>query len=371
MRKPRVLFVANVMPGPDGATGGQVVAASTLFRSGLAEAMALELIAVPTQSVPPPSLPRRFVRALSRFTQFVARLRAADAVLVFAADAVSLVEKGSMCIVARLAGRGVVLRTGGGNLAAQCDASLLARAWLRLVLRSVHFLCTQSPHWTTYFNRYGEARHKVIEVSNGIVLGPAPTGQPRQGGARLAFVGWVTREKGIFEALEVLERLRREHPSATLTVAGGGRDMNAFLAAAATRGLAGAVSVRGWVNGEEVRRILRDCDVFLFPSHSEGLPNALIEAMATGLPAVATRVGGVSDLIENGENGFLVDVADIDGMTTLVSDLVSRPDRAREVGLKARQTAADRCDIERVWPRYADAIHQAVTRAGMNLEESR
>jgi glycosyltransferase involved in cell wall biosynthesis len=364
-----VLFVANVMPGPDGATGGQVVAASTLFQSKLADAMSLELIAVPTQSVPPPSLPRRFVRALSRFTQFAARLRRADAVLVFAADAVSLIEKGLMCIVARLAGRGVVLRTGGGNLAAQCDGSWLARAWLRLVLRSVHFICTQSPHWTTYFNRYREAHHKVVEVSNGVALGPAPIRTPHQGGARLAFVGWVAREKGIFEALEVFDRLHRVSPSVTLTVAGGGRDMGAFLAAIATRGLADAVSVRGWVNGEEVRRILRDCDVFLFPSHSEGLPNALIEAMAAGLPAVATRVGGIPDLIENGENGFLVDVANIDQMTTVVRNLVACPDRAREVGLKARKTAADRCDIERVWSRYADTIYRAVTRAGLNLED--
>jgi glycosyltransferase involved in cell wall biosynthesis len=368
VRKPRVLFVANVMPGPDGATGGQVVAASTLFRSRLAEAMTLELIAVPTQSVPPPSLPMRFVRALSRFTQFTARLRAADAVLVFAADAVSLVEKGSMCIIARLAGRGVVLRTGGGNLAAQCDGSRLARAWLRLVLRSVHLLCTQSPHWTTYFNRYREARHKVIEVSNGLVLGPAPTGAPRRSDARLAFVGWVTREKGIFEALEVLDRLRQQHPAATLTVAGGGRDLGAFLAAASARGLIQAVNMRGWIDGEEVRRMLRDCDVFLFPSHCEGLPNALIEAMAAGLPAVATRVGGVPDLIQDGENGFVVDVADVDRMTALVGDLVACPERAQKIGLRARQTAEDRCDIERVWPRYAEAIHQAVARAGAILE---
>jgi glycosyltransferase involved in cell wall biosynthesis len=353
------------MPGPDGATGGQVVAASTLFQSKLADAMSLELIALPTQSVPPPRLGRRLVRALSRFTQFAARLQSADAVLVFAADAVSLIEKGSMCIVARLAGRGVVLRTGGGNLAAQCDGSRLARAWLRLVLRSVHFICTQSPHWTTYFNGYREAHHKVVEVSNGVALGPAPIRAPRAGAARLAFVGWVTREKGIFEALEVLGRLRQWHPSATLTVAGGGRDTNAFLAAASARGLIGAVHMRGWVDGEEVRRILRESDVFLFPSHCEGLPNALIEAMAAGLPSVAARVGGVPDLIRNGENGFLVDVADVDRMTTLVGELVSCPERAREIGLRARQTAEDRCDIERVWPRYADAIHQAVAHAGM------
>jgi glycosyltransferase involved in cell wall biosynthesis len=110
--------------------------------------------------------------------------------------------------------------------------------------------------------------------------------------------------------------------------------------------------------------VLGESDVFLFPSHSEGLPNAVIEAMAVGLPVVATRVGGLPDLIRHGENGFLVEVGDVAAMTERVVELLSRPDRARQVGQRGRQTVVERCDIERVWPRYAHAIHEAAWRAG-------
>ena len=178
------------------------------------------------------------------------------------------------------------------------------------------------------------------------------------------FVGWVTREKGVFEALAVLEEVRRLYPSATLTVVGGGRDLDEFRAAAKAQGLVDSVNATNWLDRDEVLRVLRESDVFLFPSHFEGLPNAVIEAMAAGLPVVATRVGGVPDLVRHGENGFLVDVGDVARMTALVGCLLAHPDWAREIGLRARQTVAECCDIERVWPRYADVVREAAARAG-------
>jgi glycosyltransferase involved in cell wall biosynthesis len=371
MSRLHVLFVANVTSTPGGATGGQAVVAATLFRSRLATAVDLEPLATATPAVPPPPLPWRMAFAARRLARFVTRLWAADAVLVFAADTVSLLEKGWMCIIARLAGRGVVLRLSGGNLPAQCDTYPVLRAWLRLVLRSVHFICTQSPYWTTYFTRFPEARDKLLEVSNGLVIGAPPLSRQRPAAGSLVFVGWVTREKGVFEALEVFEGVRRLHPSATLTVVGGGRDVDAFGAAVRRRGLTSLVNALGWVDWHEVQRILRDSDIFLFPSHFEGLPNAVIEAMAAELPVVATRVGGVVDLIRHGENGFLVDVGDVMLMTSLVGDLLDRPDQAREMGLRARRTVAERCDIENVWPRYAEAIREAAARAGRDGTDAR
>jgi glycosyltransferase involved in cell wall biosynthesis len=356
-----VLFVATVAAGTGGATGGQAAAATVLFESGLAHAVELELLSNTPLSVPPPALPRRAARALARLSRFVRRLWAADVVLVFAADAVSLLEKGWMCILARLARRGVVLRVSGGNVPAQCDRWPVLRVWLRLVLGSAHFVCTQSAYWTAYFGQYG-GRDKVIEVSNGVKLGGPPVSHPP--GGRIVFVGWVTREKGVFEALEVLARVREVHPSATLTIVGGGRDLDIFAEIVDARGLNYAAHTTGWLSRHEVQRVLSESDVFLFPSHVEGLPNAVIEAMAAGLPVVATRVGGLPDLIRHEESGFLVEVGDVAGMTARVSELLARPDQAREIGQRGRQTVVERCDIERVWPRYAQAIREAARHAG-------
>ena len=362
------MFVATVTAGPGGETGGMVVEASTLYRSSLADAVELELLSEERAVVPHPSLARRIGRAARRLVRFLVRLRTVDAVLVFASDTVSLVDKGAMCILARFARRGVVLRLGGGNLVTQCDHNPFARYWLRAVLHQVHVLCTQSAYWTSYFENYREVQGKTVEVANGIVIGTSPDLSRRPSRGRLVFVGWVTREKGLFEALEVLACVRRHHPSATLTVVGGGRDLEAFRDHVRDRDLTEAVRLCGWLDGHQVRRILRDSDVFLFPSHFEGLPNAVIEAMAAGLPVIATRVGGVPDLIRHGENGFLVDVGDVDTMTAHVTDLLQHPERAKAIGARSRQTAVELCDIERVWPHFEEAIRRAAARVGRAAE---
>jgi len=359
--KLHVLFVATVGVGSDGATGGQAVAATALFQSSLSQAVELELLSTAAPRVPPPSLPRRAARAIARLSRFVVRLWAADVVLVFAADAVSLFEKGLMCIVARLARRGVVLHVSGGNVPAQCERQRVVRTWLRWVLCSAHYVCVLSAYWTGFFSRYGEPS-KIIEVSNGFKLGGPSL--PRPPGNRLAFVGWVTREKGVFEALDVLAEVRILYPATTLTVVGGGRDLEAFTRAVEARGLTCAVRTTGWLSNGEVQRILRDSDVFLFPSHFEGLPNAVVEAMAAGLPVVATRVGGVPDLIRHGQSGFLADVGDVVGMAKMVGQLLAEPDLARELGRRGRDIVLERCDIERVWRQYAHVLHDAATLAG-------
>ena len=361
MKKLHVLFVATVVSGTGGATGGQAVAATALLESGLAQSVDLELLSTAPPEVPPPAMARRTVRALTRLSRFIVRLWAADVVLVFAADAISLLEKGWMCLLARVARRGVVLRISGGNLPAQCDGQLLLRVWLGLVLRSAHFVCAQSTHWTAYFARYTK-REKVVHVSNGLKIAATPPTHPAR--ARLVFVGWATREKGVFETVEVLARVRLSHPSATLTIVGGGRDLVAVMSDVSVRELTDAVHSTGWLAYDQVQQVLGESDVFLFPSHFEGLPNAVIEAMAAGLPIVATRVGGIPDVIRHGCNGYLVEVGDVADMVDRVNALLERPDLAQEMGQRGRQTALECCDIESVWPRYARAIREAAALTG-------
>src|SRR5262249_24309523 len=153
--------------------------------------------------------------------------------------------------------------------------------WLRVTLASAHVVCSQGPFWTSFFNRYAEASGKIAEMRNGIVLPRSP--EPREGeGNRFIFVGAMDRNKGIFELLSAFCRVHAEHPGATLTMVGGGRDFDALRAAAREAGVEGSISMRGWVPHERIAELLREHDAFVFPSHWEGLPNALLEAMATG-----------------------------------------------------------------------------------------
>ena len=89
------------------------------------------------------------------------------------------------------------------------------------------------------------------------------------------------------------------------------------------------------------------CDLFAFPSHTEGMPNALVEAMSCGVPCVATRVGGIPELITDGRDGLLIDVQRADQLTEAMRRFLSDAELRGSLGIAARQTVLDRFDADR------------------------
>jgi glycosyltransferase involved in cell wall biosynthesis len=89
-------------------------------------------------------------------------------------------------------------------------------------------------------------------------------------------------------------------------------------------------------------------DVLLLPSANEGTPVSAIEALAAGKPVVATRVGGVPDVIRDGVDGHLVEAGDIDGLTDRLADLAADPEGARRMGAAGRERVLERYSVDRL-----------------------
>ena len=114
----------------------------------------------------------------------------------------------------------------------------------------------------------------------------------------------------------------------------------------------------------EIEEWYRAADVFVLTSSREGLPNALLEAMATGLPCVASRLPGVTDIvIEHGTNGLLVDVDDVAGFASALDQVLRDPDDARRLGERARKTIEEGYSIERTAARVYEEYVALETRA--------
>lgn len=131
---------------------------------------------------------------------------------------------------------------------------------------------------------------------------------------------------------ELAERVR-------LVVIGEGESRRPCLELLAQAGL----SSRAWLPGErhDVAELMRGMDVFVLPSVGEGISNTILEAMASGLPVIATRVGGNPELVEDGVNGRLVPAQDATALAAALADYAANPETARAHGL------ASRCDVER------------------------
>lgn len=103
---------------------------------------------------------------------------------------------------------------------------------------------------------------------------------------------------------------------------------------------------------EEVAAFLQSADVFVMPSRFEGLSNAILEAMACGLPVIATRVEGNIDLIEDGVNGLLITPGDESGLVNALTQLLTRPEIAAALGQQARQTVCNNYDLQGIVGQY-------------------
>lgn len=150
-------------------------------------------------------------------------------------------------------------------------------------------------------------------------------------------VGWLLPIKGPMYLLRTMAEVWKSHPQTSLVYVGKG-DLEEELRKEASRM---GVSERVWFLGwrDDIPEILRILDIFVLPSLNEGMGRVLVEAMAAGRPVVASNVGGIPDLVIEGENGILVPAADSKALAHGIGFLISNPDKRREMGDKGKKMA--------------------------------
>ncbi len=174
------------------------------------------------------------------------------------------------------------------------------------------------------------------------------------GPVQLVFVGRLAAVKGVRVLLEALARVRGEVAEGVhLTLVGGGSERTALEGMAASLGIAEQVEFTGYLSQTEVAERLETGDIFVLPSFAEGVPVVLMEAMASGLPVIATRVGGVGELVEDGVNGLVVAPSDVAGLADAIATLARDPAQRSAMGAAGRARVREAYDIDREAGRLA------------------
>lgn len=161
-----------------------------------------------------------------------------------------------------------------------------------------------------------------------------PPSEPRpvREHVRILFVGSLIARKGLHDLLEALAD--PELATARLTIVGDGPDLEKLRAQSDGLGLTDNTEWKGLLPPETVARMMRHTDLVCLPSYMEGRPNVVNEAMASGLPVISTRIGGIPDMVKEWETAFLVEPGDVEELRKCLIRLVSDPD------LRARMGAA-------------------------------
>ncbi len=181
--------------------------------------------------------------------------------------------------------------------------------------------------------------------------GPPPaTGRPVVG-----VVGRLVPEKGVDVFLRAAALVSAVVPQAAFLVVGDGPLRPDLEHRAAVLGLAGAVTFTGYRS--DATRLLAGLDVLTVPSRSDGSPLVVCEAMAAGVPVVASRVGGLPDLVEDGGSGLLVRPGEAEDLARALVSLLLDPEAARRLGARGRCLVATRSHerlVDRMTQLYAD-----------------
>ena len=195
----------------------------------------------------------------------------------------------------------------------------------------------------------GCATEKVEIQRTGIPLADFPfreRGIPGDGQWRLLQAGRLIEKKGLKTALCAFAKFRKEFPATRLTIAGEGPQLEELQSLARELQLAGAVDFVGFVSQEQLRELFYEAHIFLHPSETgrdgnqEGVPNSMLEAMATGLPVFATRHGGIPEAVENNVSGILVNERDHRALADALIDCAKDSARHAAMGRAASESVA-------------------------------
>lgn len=198
--------------------------------------------------------------------------------------------------------------------------------------------------------REGVPKEKITRIPNGIEI-PQQYKQHTAAGTMVLFVGNLYQQpaKGVDILLRAWKIVSAEIPGTVLQVVGDG-DLDAYNAYAQQSGIQHSVQFLG--RQQQVQQYYDAASVFVLPSRREGMSNALIEAMAYGLPCIASTVSGSVDLIEDGVNGILVPVADVTALAQSIIHVLRNPELAAKMGQQARQTIQQKATMEVVAGEY-------------------
>lgn len=153
------------------------------------------------------------------------------------------------------------------------------------------------------------------------------TGRPR-----ILFLGAILEGKGVYDLVDCVPAIASEYPDVLFTFAGD-RETEKLRQVVADRGLLDFVEVLGWIGGDSKLNLLHTASMLVLPSYTEGVPNVILEAMASRLPIVTTPVGGIPDILEDGSTAVFVEPGNVDDITKGILSLMQ--DDAKSTSLAA------------------------------------
>jgi glycosyltransferase involved in cell wall biosynthesis len=335
--------------------GGVVAAVSVLRDGGLFERERVAYVATHADG----SRALKARRALGGFcdTTSTCLFRRPAIVHAHSASRASFMRKSLLLLIARRAGCKTVFHLHGGGFRefAEGESGALMRRWIRHTLEQSSRVLALSSGWADYLRTLAP-RARIDVLPNAVPL-PALADPALQEPARILFLGRAEPAKGIDELLDAAAALAPRFPDLKLVIGGEG-DLARVRRRATELGIGERVELTGWLGPQERDAELARASVFCLPSHAEGLPMSMLEAMAAGRAVVVSRVGGIPETIEDHDNGLLVPPRDSQALAAALAQVLGDGALRERLARRARATIERRYSLDVVGEQLASLYRE-------------
>ena len=332
MKKQKLLIVGSFPPVNRNVYGGIAKSSEILIQSKYFSKFNIIKLDSSQISNPPPSLPIRFLLSFIRFIKFILIIvyKKPKIGLIFCSDGFSAIEKGLMILTLKVLGIKSLIFPRAGNLISQSKNSNIFRTIIRFLFNKADVFLCQGEKWKKFAVNslnINPNRTKIISnwsaTDNLFKIGEDRIINNTNEITEILYVGWLEKEKGIKELIEAVKTIYSNNKSVRLTLVGDGKIRKYVEEFTIKNRLNGIIQIKGWLSSKEIERYLRRSNIFILPSWKEGMPNALIEALAAALPVITTSVGVINDYLVNNSSAIIVEPKEVNKITKSLEKLIN------------------------------------------------
>ncbi|NMO02900.1 glycosyltransferase family 4 protein [Gordonia sp. TBRC 11910] len=337
----RPLRILAVGPGPASpvSRGGMATVMTEMIELGESPSAPVKFTVVATY-LDLPRFRKRIngVVGMLRSTCYVAAGRA-DLLHIHLSHGGSIFRKSMPIFMARLRGVPVVIHAHSYNFAAWYRGTgRPMRSAVRAVLRGADRWLILGNDLAVEYTEVLDLDPKRVQVLHNPAPAPSVTAPDPHGPVVGVGLGRLGQRKGTYDIIDAVRRLDEQTRARIHIVLAGDDEVEQARAAAADLD---CVEIRDWIGPDERDELLSRATFFLLPSYDEGLPMALLEALAAGLVPIVTPVGAIADVVTSGNNGYLVTPGDTAAIADAIAEIVADPAHTAHLSAAAAATADD------------------------------
>jgi glycosyltransferase involved in cell wall biosynthesis len=261
-------------------------------------------------------------------------------------------------LISKMFGKPVILHIHGAEFDKFYNMqNMIGKLYIRIVFNVVDKIIVLSSIWKNFYSHF-VPQSKLRVVPNAIYVESFKIRQhaSKDDEVKFLFLSNLERRKGVNEILQTADSIfSTDEKTKKIHFSFVGRPMEEEVQAGLKnfiRKYPDKISWTKYVTNKEKIDILSNSDVFLLPSYAEGLPISILEAMAAGLSIISTPVGSISEVIKNGENGFLIPPGDADTLKEKILELASNKDLRKEIGERNSELVKEKYS----WNKIAEKI---------------